>query len=335
MYENNFQPPAHSLFDLDYIYMYILASSIREKTAMPQFSCIMAIGEDDKNISSTIESITKQSLKDFEFVIVTDSSDKNIREVLRTYANMDKRITVIASKKPVGRQNCLNKAMSDSKGNLIALISPGNIYKPEYLSTCDTILESGNDIVTLASATEQQNANILGGGVSSGGNFAWRTSFAANKHISFNHPNEILAEDIFAQNLRKTGKSQSVNSDLVTQAQLSQEKRKQIAKSRAQIAVQNLLQLVPDASLFDQDIIYTMAGGKGAIVWSFERVANSLRKVFAANKQHRIYEQEQLITTLCESAKEYATLTGNKDDVTKYRSFIREYKTLWGSFKDK
>ena len=73
-----------------------------------------------KWIKAAIDSVLAQSFKDFELIVINDSSKDNTEEILRTYR--DSRIKYFKNEKNLGVQKTRNIALSIASGKFIAEI---------------------------------------------------------------------------------------------------------------------------------------------------------------------------------------------------------------------
>ena len=97
----------------------------------PKVSVIMSVfNEREEWIKESINSILKQTLNDFEFIIVLDSKDDKLLQLLNEYAEMDRRIIIIDNKENYGLVYSLNKAIELSRGEFIARMDSDDISLP-------------------------------------------------------------------------------------------------------------------------------------------------------------------------------------------------------------
>ena len=68
---------------------------------MPKVSIVMPAYNAEKYINETIDSILKQSYKDFEFIIINDGSIDRTKEIISSYS--DERIVYLENEKNSGR----------------------------------------------------------------------------------------------------------------------------------------------------------------------------------------------------------------------------------------
>ncbi len=82
-------------------------------------SVIMAAYNAEKDVETGINSILKQSFKDFEFIIINDGSSDSTSEILEKYAGQDSRIKLIHQEN-TGLTIALNKALKLARGKYVA-----------------------------------------------------------------------------------------------------------------------------------------------------------------------------------------------------------------------
>jgi len=86
----------------------------------PKVSVIMAVRNQSRYISASINSILNQTFQNFEIVIVDDTSNQKTARILELYCKKDRRIRVFRNKRCIGLTKSLNKAISFTKGEFIA-----------------------------------------------------------------------------------------------------------------------------------------------------------------------------------------------------------------------
>ena len=99
----------------------------------PKISVIMCVYNSDSFVGSSIQSILDQTFDDFEFLIYNDGSTDATLEVLNSFRDTDKRITVVSSSQNIGLTKSLNKLVQLSNGNILARQDADDISLPERL----------------------------------------------------------------------------------------------------------------------------------------------------------------------------------------------------------
>lgn len=86
----------------------------------------MSVYNSEKWLSYSIDSILKQTYKNFEFVIINDGSTDNSKTILDEYSKRDNRISVIHQNN-IGLTKSLIKAINLSKGEIIVRIDADDL----------------------------------------------------------------------------------------------------------------------------------------------------------------------------------------------------------------
>ena len=108
----------------------------------PLVSIVMATYNDKPlYIKKSINSILSQTYKNFEFLILDDSTNKETIDVIDKYSN-DKRVRIFREFKKLGFVSSLNKGLKLSKGEYIARMDGDDVSsrdriekQVEYLNT--------------------------------------------------------------------------------------------------------------------------------------------------------------------------------------------------------
>ena len=95
-------------------------------------------------IHETINSILKQTFKQFEIIIIDDELSKESTEVLKKIKDLDKRISIIKNKKNIGAGPSRNFAINFSSGDYIAFCDCDDLWKPTKLETQLNIMMQSN-----------------------------------------------------------------------------------------------------------------------------------------------------------------------------------------------
>ena len=113
---------------------------------MNKISVIMSVWNSEKYVRQSIESITNQTVRDFEFVIVDDCSADATPEILREFAKKDKRIKLVRNSENIGLTKSLNKALSIAKGEYVARQDADDYSHPDRLRLQRDFLDAHRDI---------------------------------------------------------------------------------------------------------------------------------------------------------------------------------------------
>ena len=99
----------------------------------PLVSVVMTVFNGSAHLSETIESILRQTLADFEFIIVDDGSTDSSVEMIRRYAALDARIQPILGAHR-GHGAAANHGIAGARGAYIARMDHDDIALPERLA---------------------------------------------------------------------------------------------------------------------------------------------------------------------------------------------------------
>ncbi|EGR0539792.1 glycosyltransferase family 2 protein, partial [Vibrio cholerae] len=95
-------------------------------------SVIMSVYNAEKYLSESIESILKQTFRDFEFICIDDGSTDSSLEILKKYRDLDPRI-ILVSRDNKGLIYSLNEGLSLARYNYIARMDADDIAREDRL----------------------------------------------------------------------------------------------------------------------------------------------------------------------------------------------------------
>lgn len=99
---------------------------------MPFFSIIIAAYNSESQIGLLLDSITKQTFKDFEVICVNDGSTDSTLDVITSYAEKDDRIK-ITSQENSGPGAARNAGLVHVKGKYTLIFDSDDTIKPDFL----------------------------------------------------------------------------------------------------------------------------------------------------------------------------------------------------------
>ena len=119
--------------------------------SMPAISVLMPVYNGSRWLESSIESILKQTLIDFELIIVNDGSTDLSLEIALSAQEQDSRVRVISLRENKGLSNALNLGLASAKGVWIARLDADDLSMPSRLKEQLSFLEDHPDVVLLGS----------------------------------------------------------------------------------------------------------------------------------------------------------------------------------------
>jgi len=130
--------------------------------SLPKISVIMSVYNEEKYLKDSIESILNQTFKDFEFLIINDSSIDNSLNIIKSYK--DPRIRVINNSKNIGLSKSLNIGLQHAQGQYMARMDADDISLPNRLEEQLKFLEINKDITLIGCQVEliDENNQIIG-----------------------------------------------------------------------------------------------------------------------------------------------------------------------------
>ena len=112
-----------------------------------KISVIMPVYNSEKYLSATIESVLKQSLAEFELLLVDDGSKDNSGKICDQYAEKDSRVKVF-HKQNGGICSARNKGLEEAEGEYIAFCDNDDLYLEGLLEDSYRLAKKNNaDVV--------------------------------------------------------------------------------------------------------------------------------------------------------------------------------------------
>lgn len=109
-------------------------------------SVLMSVYNGEKYLEESIESILNQTLKNFEFFIIDDSSTDSSLEIIKKFGEKDGRIKVIRNKENIGLTRSLIRGIKEVKGKYIARQDVDDISLPNRLIKQFNFLEKNKNV---------------------------------------------------------------------------------------------------------------------------------------------------------------------------------------------
>lgn len=103
------------------------------KTSTPAISVITPVYNTEKYIAECINSILKQTFKDFELIIIDDCSTDRTWSIVKKFALKDTRIRAFKNKKNLGIAGNRNKGLSKARGKYVVWQDADDVSMPYRL----------------------------------------------------------------------------------------------------------------------------------------------------------------------------------------------------------
>lgn len=103
-----------------------------KKTKIPLITVSMtAYNEKESYLKAAVESVLKQTFKDFELIVGIDNpQDKVLRNIMEKYSKKDKRVKYFVNEVNVGWGETRNRIMKRAKGKYIATLDADDMAQP-------------------------------------------------------------------------------------------------------------------------------------------------------------------------------------------------------------
>lgn len=111
----------------------------------PLISVIMGVYNGEKTLRRAVNSIVKQSFKDFEFIICDDCSTDNSYATLLELQKEDHRIIILRNDTNCGLAATLNRCISKARGKYIARMDDDDISHIDRFKCQFDFLENNNE----------------------------------------------------------------------------------------------------------------------------------------------------------------------------------------------
>lgn len=120
---------------------------------MPLVSVVMPSYNHSRFVRAAIDSVLGQTVSDFEFIIIDDSSLDDSRAVLNDAAGRDKRIRLLLHEKNEGIARTLNEGMEKAAGRFIAFIASDDVWARDKLERQLKIIQADDDRIVWSEGT--------------------------------------------------------------------------------------------------------------------------------------------------------------------------------------
>lgn len=128
---------------------------------MPILSIIVPIHNAEKYLEGTIDSILKQTFREFELILVNDGSSDNSFAIMKKLADKDSRIVVL-DKPNGGVCSARNLGLNHSKGKYVGFIDADDLIEPDMYEVLINDIETYNTDVACVRFAVLDNGRIEG-----------------------------------------------------------------------------------------------------------------------------------------------------------------------------
>ncbi|MCS6835605.1 MAG: glycosyltransferase [Anaerolineae bacterium] len=126
---------------------------------MPLISVILPTYNAVTYLPAALDSLLRQTLGDFEVVVVDNDSQDGTWEVLQAYANRDSRFRLLRNQQRLNLAHSLNKALDAAQGRYIARMDADDLAIPERFAVQVAHLEAHPQVDVLAMNISEMDAD--------------------------------------------------------------------------------------------------------------------------------------------------------------------------------
>lgn len=127
---------------------------------MPEVSLIVAIYNLEKYIEKCLDSVLRQTFRDYEVICVNDGSTDKTLEILNNYAKKDSRIRVITQKNQ-GSGAARNTGLKASEGKFIQFLDGDDYFEPEMVEKLYNLITENDADITVCSSRKVDDAGNI------------------------------------------------------------------------------------------------------------------------------------------------------------------------------
>jgi len=120
----------------------------------PLISVVMPVHNGRPFLDQSIASISNQTLRDFEFVILDDASSDGSDELLRNWSRRDSRIVVHQGRTRLGPVGSSNLVVSKSRAPIVARMDADDVSHPDRLMRQLAIMNRHADVAVVGTLSD-------------------------------------------------------------------------------------------------------------------------------------------------------------------------------------
>lgn len=109
---------------------------------MAKVTVLMACWNAAKYVEQSLDSLLRQTHRDFQVVCVDDASTDQTLNILRRYAQQDSRIQVVALGENGGQAHARNVALAKAEGEYVCMLDSDDWLSPDTLAQATAVLDT-------------------------------------------------------------------------------------------------------------------------------------------------------------------------------------------------
>lgn len=115
----------------------------------PAVSVVMAVYNGEPFLVQAIESVLRQTITDFDLIVVDDASTDNTPRILQAFKERDSRVVVLRHEERQERSKSRNQAILAARGKYIAIMDADDLSMPQRLERQLQYMEAFEDVALL------------------------------------------------------------------------------------------------------------------------------------------------------------------------------------------
>ncbi len=112
---------------------------------MPKVSVIIPVYNVENYLAQCLDSICNQTIKDIEIICVNDASTDNSLNILKNYADKDKRISIINNESNINAGPSRNKGLAQANGEYIYFIDSDDYLHLNALEKITSVMDNSKN----------------------------------------------------------------------------------------------------------------------------------------------------------------------------------------------
>lgn len=128
-------------------------------TERPFLSVITVSFNSAKSIGNTLKSLSEQSSRDFESIVIDGNSSDGTQVIVRSFGDL---VTTFVSEKDSGIYDAMNKGIARSQGQYVAFLNSDDAYFPKTIEWVKAFANSTDASIIFGNLQKERN---LGGEV--------------------------------------------------------------------------------------------------------------------------------------------------------------------------
>jgi glycosyltransferase involved in cell wall biosynthesis len=159
----------------------------------------------EKTIEKSIESVLKQSYKDWELIVIDDGSTDNTKESVERLIKKEKRIHLITTHKNIGCALARDKGIEASNGRWIAFLDADDLWLPKKLEAQIAFQKKNKAVLTHTQYRRINQFGRLGRIIRSPSQITYKdllkNNFIANSTILYDTKNASIEKILLGYHL--------------------------------------------------------------------------------------------------------------------------------------